>query len=137
VNIERCNARNLSLETTGGTLCDFAVIDVSFISQTYILPTLKSVLRPEACVVSLIKPQFEAGKSALGKGGIVKNSAYRYLAIKRVLECAVASGFDPVGVIPSPIEGGDGNREYLAYFIKRPILSSRIEDRVLKRIAEL
>lgn len=136
VCVEQFNARELTPEITDGP-CDIAVMDVSFISQTYLIPAVVSVLKDGGGFVSLIKPQFEAGKSALGKGGIVRNSAYRYLAIKRVLECAVASGLDPVGVIPSPIEGGDGNREYLAYFIKRPVLSPRIEDRILKRIAEL
>ena len=136
VCVEQFNARELSVEVTGGP-CDFAVMDVSFISQTYLIPAVVSVLREGGEFVSLIKPQFEAGKSALGKGGIVRNSAYRYLAIKRVLECALASGLDPMGVIPSPIEGGDGNREYLAYFIKRTAIAPRIEDRILKRIAEL
>ena len=136
VVVEQFNARELHETVTRG-LCDIAVMDVSFISQTYLIPGIASVLKDGGEFVSLIKPQFEAGKSALGKGGIVRNSAYRYLAIKRVLECAMASGFDCMGVIPSPIEGGDGNREYLAYFLKQPCLAPRIEDRVLKRIAEI
>lgn len=134
--VEHCNARELNETVTDG-LCDVAVMDVSFISQTYILPAVASVLKPNGAFVSLIKPQFEAGKQALGKGGIVRNGAYRYLAIKRVLESAEAVGFDCVGVIPSPIEGGDGNREYLAYFIKRPHTAPGIDDRVLKRVAQL
>ena len=135
VSVERFNARELNEQVTEG-LCDLAVADVSFVSQTYLIPGIVSVLKEGGEFVSLIKPQFEAGKSALGKGGIVRSSAYRYLAIKRVLECAQACGLDCMGVIPSPIEGGDGNREYLAYFIKQPCLVPRIEDRVLKRIAE-
>ncbi len=135
VCVEHFNARELTTDVTEG-LCDLAVADVSFISQTYLIPGIVSVLREEGEFVSLIKPQFEAGKAALGKGGIVRNSAYRYLAIKRVLESAGACGLDCRGVIPSPIEGGDGNREYLAYFIKRPCVAAPIEDRILRRIAE-
>ena len=138
VNIERCNARNLSLETTGGTLCDFAVIDVSFISQTYILPTLKSVLRPEACVVSLIKPQFEAGQAGLGKNGIVKNAAYRFLAVKRVLHTAEEQHLFCKALMRSPIKGGDGNVEYLALFILKsaPVEQSAVTDAMIKRITD-
>ncbi len=136
VSVEHFNARDLNETVTEGP-CDLAVADVSFISQTYLIPGIVSVLKEGGEFVSLIKPQFEAGKSALGKGGIVRSSAYRYLAIKRVLECAQVCGLDCMGVIPSPIEGGDGNREYLAYFIKQPCLVPRMEDRMLKRIAEL
>ncbi|MBO5938414.1 MAG: TlyA family RNA methyltransferase [Clostridia bacterium] len=131
--IEQFNARNLTEEVTEG-LCDLAVTDVSFISQTYLIPQIASVLRANGEFVSLIKPQFEAGKSALGKNGVVHNGAYRFLAVKRVLECAMANGLDCVGVIPSPIEGGDGNKEYLAYFIKRTVLVPKIDDATLRRI---
>ena len=131
--IEQFNARNLSTDVTKGE-CDLAVTDVSFISQTYLIPQIASVLKPNGEFVSLIKPQFEAGKSALGKNGVVHNGAYRFLAVKRVLECAAANGLDCVGVIPSPIEGGDGNKEYLAYFIKQTSLLPGIDDAVLRRI---
>jgi 23S rRNA (cytidine1920-2'-O)/16S rRNA (cytidine1409-2'-O)-methyltransferase len=87
--------------------------------------------------VSLIKPQFEAGRQALGKNGIVTSAAYRYLAAKRVIACAEENGFDCVGLIPSPIEGGDGNKEYLAYFIKRPTVRSLIDDKMMKRITAM
>ncbi len=131
--IEQFNARNLDVKTTDG-VCDLAVTDVSFISQTYLLPQIASVLKPNGEFVSLIKPQFEAGKSALGKNGVVHNGAYRFLAVKRVLECAMANGLDCIGVIPSPIEGGDGNKEYLAYFIKRTVLVPKLDDAMLRRI---
>ena len=130
---EQFNARLLNESVTEG-LCDLGVMDVSFISQTYLLPNLASVLRDGGELVSLIKPQFEAGKAALGKNGVVHSGAYRYLAVKRVLESAISSGLDPVGLIPSPIEGGDGNKEYLAYFIKRPTLVPRIDDKIIRRI---
>ena len=80
VSIERFNARDLSVETLGEQ-CDLAVMDVSFISQTYILPGVAAVLKSGGCFVSLIKPQFEAGRSAIGKNGIVRSGAYRFLAV--------------------------------------------------------
>ena len=133
---EQFNARELDETITGGP-CDVAVMDVSFISQTYLIPNIASVLKEEGVFVSLIKPQFEAGKSALGKNGVVHNAAYRFLAIKRVLTCAMENGLDCMGVILSPIEGGDGNKEYLAYFHKRPCLASRVDDKTLRRLASL
>ena len=131
--IEKFNARELTAEMTEGE-CDIAVCDVSFISQTYIIPGISAAVRQGGEFVSLIKPQFEAGRSALGKGGIVHSGAYRYLAVKRVLECAIANGFDCVGLIPSPIEGGDGNKEYLAYFVKRPCVRCAVDDKTMRFI---
>ena len=135
-SIEHFNARELNPSVTDGQ-CDIAVADVSFISQTYIIEQIASCLSDGASFVSLIKPQFEAGRSALGKNGVVKNSAYRFLAVKRVISFAVQSGFDCVGLIRSPIEGGDGNVEYLAHFVKKNCLKSQIDDKFIKRITSL
>ncbi len=135
-SVEKFNARALTPEITDGE-CDIAVADVSFISQTYIIPKIASVLCDGGTFISLIKPQFEAGRQALGKGGIVTSAAYRYLAAKRVISCAAENGFDCAGLIRSPIDGGDGNREYLAYFIKQGITVPRIDDKTIKRITSL
>lgn len=135
-SIEQFNARDLSLEVTDG-YCDIAVADVSFISQTYIIPQISKVLCDGGIFVSLIKPQFEAGKQALGKRGIVTNAAYRFLAAKRVINCAVQNGFDCVGFIKSSIEGGDGNKEYLAYFVKKQCIKSSVDDKLIKRVTLL
>ena len=116
-SVEGYNARQLTSEEFG--CFDVAVMDVSFISQTLLHQPVASVLKEGACFISLIKPQFEAGKSALGKGGIVKKAADRADAVSRVLQSAALYGFETVNVIPSPIEGGDGNREYLALFVKK------------------
>lgn len=134
--VEQFNARELNAEVTDG-YCDIAVADVSFISQTYIIAPVASVLRDGGIFVSLIKPQFEAGRQALGKNGIVSNAAYRFLAAKRVIYCAAENGFDCLGLIRSPIEGGDGNREYLAYFVKKPCIRPQIDDKTIKRITSL
>jgi 23S rRNA (cytidine1920-2'-O)/16S rRNA (cytidine1409-2'-O)-methyltransferase len=95
---------------------DLCVMDVSFISQTCILPALSDIVREGGGLVSLIKPQFELGAGALGKGGVVRRAADREAAVRRVLASADACGFSAVGVITSPIEGGDGNVEYVGYF---------------------
>lgn len=136
VCIERFNARELTGEITEGK-CDAAVADVSFISQTYIIEGIADCVRDGGVFISLIKPQFEAGRSALSKGGVVTNSAYRFLAVKRVISFACEHGFDCVGLMRSPIEGGDGNKEYLACFVKKECLKCKIEDKFIKHITSL
>ena len=135
-SIEHFNARELNPSITDGA-CDVAVADVSFISQTYIIAQIASCLSEGASFISLIKPQFEAGRAALGKNGVVTNSAYRFLAAKRVISFAVENGFDCVGLIRSPIEGGDGNVEYLAHFIKKSCVKPQIDDKFIKRVTSL
>ena len=115
VCIERFNARELTSEITEGK-CDAAVADVSFISQTYILPRIPAVLVENGLLISLIKPQFEAGRGALNKQGVVRHVKDRIFAVSRVLEAASAVGLTPLKLAPSPILGGDGNEEFLALF---------------------
>ena len=91
-------------------------MDVSFISQTYIHPVFRDLLQKGGCAVTLIKPQFEVGREHLGKHGIVREPKWRRAAVERVFESAVAAGLLPVRFIRSPIQGGDGNVEYLALF---------------------
>lgn len=117
VSMEKYNARNLAAEDFDGGV-DLAVMDVSFISQTLILPALVGILKEQALFVGLIKPQFEAGRDAVGKGGIVKNPVSRAMAIKKVIDCAAVNGLAFCGLTVSPILGGDGNTEYLACFSK-------------------
>lgn len=100
-------------------IVDGAVMDVSFISQTMIHPALARMIRDGGFLYTLIKPQFEAGAKALGKGGVVKKEADRKAAVDKVVTGAEACGFVLSGIIPSPIHGGDGNIEYIAYFIKK------------------
>ena len=95
---------------------DLCVMDVSFISATYIMPSIRNVLAPSADFICLIKPQFEVGKSGLGKGGIVKNDKIRREAVDKVVSFAQSIGFSLVSLIESPIVGGDGNIEFLAHF---------------------
>lgn len=133
VNIEKYNARDMK-QTDFGEKIDLAVMDVSFISQTLILPRLAEVLDQGAILVTLIKPQFEVGRSGIGKNGLVKSPKERFLAARRVLDCANALGFGCFGFAPSPIEGGDGNREYIAAFERDG--ASPVDQAFVKRIIE-
>ncbi len=136
INIENFNARELSAEKLG-ELCDVAVMDVSFISQTAILPAVYNTLKEGGELISLIKPQFEAGRSALGNNGVVKNAKYRAEAVRNVLRCADGLGFLTSGLCVSPITGGDGNIEYLAYFVKKcDINAKRISEKEILQITK-
>ena len=115
ISIENYNARYMNPDDFP-QLFDVAVCDVSFISQTLIIPRVAEVLRRGGEFVTLIKPQFECGREALGKSGVVKNDNLRKMAIERVCECAREHGFELLGMIDSPIEGGDGNREFVCRF---------------------
>ena len=90
-----------------------AVIDVSFISLSLVLPAVAGLLAPAATIVALIKPQFEAGRGNIGKGGIVRDEAVQTQVVERVLAELAGLGFVPQHPVPSPITGGDGNREFL------------------------
>jgi 23S rRNA (cytidine1920-2'-O)/16S rRNA (cytidine1409-2'-O)-methyltransferase len=118
VNMEKCNARYLTPDALGeGFLshggADVVVMDVSFISQTYIHPVIHSLLKQDGFAVTLIKPQFEVGREHLGKSGIVKQPKWRRAAVEKILDSAAAVGLTATKLIRSPIEGGDGNVEYL------------------------
>ena len=117
LSFEHYNARFLRLEDFP-VQPSFAVMDVSFISQTLILPALSAILPSGAPYVGLIKPQFEVGREGLGKGGIVKDDRLRREATVRVIKAAAEVGFTHIGTIDSPILGKDGNKEFLAAFIK-------------------
>jgi 23S rRNA (cytidine1920-2'-O)/16S rRNA (cytidine1409-2'-O)-methyltransferase len=114
---ERTNARTLNSKDIGEDIA-FASIDVSFISVSLILPAVVPLLRPGAALVILIKPQFEAGRQQVGKGGIVRDESARQQAIDRVRNAAAECGMINKGVLPSPILGAEGNQEYLLYALK-------------------
>ena len=101
------------------TKIDLAVIDVSFISLEKVLPHVNELLKKDAQAITLIKPQFEAGKSKVGKGGIVRDEGTRQECVEKI--CRVADGLKwfKGSLIKSPITGADGNVEFLAWFIKR------------------
>jgi 23S rRNA (cytidine1920-2'-O)/16S rRNA (cytidine1409-2'-O)-methyltransferase len=111
---EGVNARALSSADVPH-LVDIIVIDVSFISLTYILPELPKLLAPGADVIALVKPQFEAGRAQVGKGGIVSDPAVHEEVLARVKASAADLGFEACAVTPSPITGASGNREFLLH----------------------
>lgn len=95
---------------------DFATIDVSFISLSLILPPLSHILKKNGYVMALIKPQFEAGRDEVGKNGIVREFKTHIKVIEKVIAYANENGFSLKGLTYSPITGGEGNIEFLAYF---------------------
>jgi 23S rRNA (cytidine1920-2'-O)/16S rRNA (cytidine1409-2'-O)-methyltransferase len=115
--IENFNARYMTREDFD-FIPSLAVMDVSFISAKLIFPSVYQLLPTGGRFVSLIKPQFEVGRAGLNKKGVVKNETLRKNALKDVISFAEACGFKHRGTIESPITGGDGNVEYLAYFVK-------------------
>ena len=130
---EHMNARELTPDAVGGTF-DLIVMDVSFISAGYILPRFSALLRADGEAVVLIKPQFEVGRALLGKGGVVRDPSAHKAAILRVMESAEASGLTAVGLIASPIEGGDGNREFLIRLVHRQSTSRTISPELIEKV---
>ncbi len=114
VTIERENVRNLPLERVPEP-ADLAVIDVSFISLTLVLPRVAELLRApgDKPIVALVKPQFEVGRELVGNGGVVRDEATRLSAIDKVRTWAAAHGFFVGDWVESPITGPAGNVEYL------------------------
>lgn len=112
---ENVNARYLRPEDFSERF-DLVVADVSFISLTKILPVIPPLLNEAAQVIVLIKPQFEAGKEEVGKGGIVRDEATQARVVEKITSFADGLGLRPRGVTDSPILGADGNREFLACF---------------------
>lgn len=114
--MERTNFRYVQPKDLVGPQPDFATIDVSFISLRIILPPLKDLLIIGGKVVALIKPQFEAGKDKVGKSGVIKDPLVHKDVLMRVLSFASDQGYTLEGLTYSPITGGEGNIEFLAYW---------------------
>lgn len=115
VSIEGFNARNLTVDILENQMVDIVVMDVSFISQKLLYPAILNVAKDGADIITLIKPQFEAGKTHIGKNGIVKSEKVRKLVVEDIISYAKNMGFEFVAVTNSPINGGDGNAEYLLH----------------------
>ncbi len=112
---EKFNARNLTTAHLGEPI-DLAVMDLSFISLTKVLPAVFSVINPGGAIVCLIKPQFELEREDIGAGGIVRDPDLHARAVEKIrVFVTEQSGLDWRGVIESPITGTDGNREFLAW----------------------
>ncbi|MCE5173178.1 TlyA family RNA methyltransferase [Paenibacillus profundus] len=114
--MERTNFRYMEPEHLEGPQPDTATIDVSFISLKLILPPLKRLLAAGGRVIALIKPQFEAGRDKVGKSGVVRDPSTHEQVLRDVLDFAASIGFHLEGLTYSPITGGEGNIEFLAYW---------------------
>jgi len=119
--LERINARHLTPGDLpeGHREFDIVTADVSFISLRYILPVVPPLLRPGADVVTLVKPQFEAGRDEVGKHGVVRDEAVRARVLAEIVGVAEELGLKAVAHTASPIEGMEGNLEWLAHFRSR------------------
>lgn len=119
VNLEATDARHLTARQIGQSP-DLIVSDVSFIGLAKVLPAALALADPGADLVTLVKPQFEVGPKLVGKGGIVKDAAARATALADVGAFLAASGWTVRATADSPLEGADGNREYLLWATKKP-----------------
>ena len=117
VNMERTNIRYISSEQIPEPL-DICVMDLSFISVKLVLPAVCALLKDDAQLVCLIKPQFEAGREEVGKKGVDRDKAVHLSVIESVLSFAPTVGMTVMGLDFSPIKGPEGNREYLCYMKK-------------------
>ena len=121
--LEKTNARYLQREEIG-EFANFIAMDVSFISATLVLPSVVRAVFSDVRddnqarrAVILVKPQFEAGRTAVGKGGIVRDEAAQLASVDKVRECVLELGASRTDVIDSPILGAEGNREFLLYAV--------------------
>jgi len=118
-SIEGLNARDLTSATLSGVAPDFLVSDVSFISLKLALPPALDLAVPGARGVFLVKPQFEAGREAIGKGGLLRDPADAERVANDLRDwLGTRAGWSAIGLVASPIEGGDGNREFLLAGVK-------------------
>ncbi|SMO40223.1 TlyA family RNA methyltransferase [Melghirimyces algeriensis] len=113
--MERTNFRYMRPEDLSGERPDFSTVDVSFISLSLILPPLKLILKDSGEVITLIKPQFEAGREQVGRKGIVRDPQIHRDVLTNFYHMAQREGYSLKGLIPSPITGSHGNIEFLGW----------------------
>lgn len=133
VNMEDTNIRLAALDPLYGTL-DFISVDVSFLSLTYVFPIMKKLLGTCAQSVCLVKPQFEAGKGAVGKSGVVRDRKVQEMVLRKVLVVAETEGLYPQGLTFSPVKGPNGNIEFLLFCdtIRRQVFTPDVENLTLQ-----
>lgn len=124
VVMERTNARYL--ESLPEAI-DVATVDASFISLTLLLPRMRDWLKPDGQIIALIKPQFEAGKTQVGKGGVVRDARVHREVLEHILTWCSENGLPPQELIRSPITGPAGNVEFLAWLCKTSHPADRID----------
>jgi 23S rRNA (cytidine1920-2'-O)/16S rRNA (cytidine1409-2'-O)-methyltransferase len=122
VLLERTNIRYIDRSLIPEPV-DLAVIDVSFISLTLVLPSVIPLLRDGGRVVALVKPQFEVGKGHVGTGGIVRDERQRRAVTEKVISSGACLGLEATGVLDSPVKGRKGNQEILVAFRRQSIIT--------------
>jgi 23S rRNA (cytidine1920-2'-O)/16S rRNA (cytidine1409-2'-O)-methyltransferase len=120
---ERVNARNLSRGHVPGPVA-LAAMDLSFISVRLVLPAVVPLLAPGAAAIVLVKPQFEAGRREIPRGGVVRSAATQRRVVGEIEQFGSGLGLTCLGVIPSPIKGARGNQEFLLVFRSQTPTSS-------------
>jgi 23S rRNA (cytidine1920-2'-O)/16S rRNA (cytidine1409-2'-O)-methyltransferase len=131
VVMERTNARYLESLPEPVQL---VVIDASFISLRLILPAARRILAPGGQIIALIKPQFEAGRERVGKGGVVRDARVHRDVLREMADWAAAQSYGPQGLVPSPILGPKGNREFLLWLQpgQEPVPTEKLVEEALQ-----
>ena len=128
VSMERTNLRTLASLPAAVQL---ATLDLSFISLRLVLPVIRRLLTDDGEAVALVKPQFEAGKGSVPRGGVIRDPAVHADVLTRFVTDAAAAGFGVAGLMRSPIAGSDGNVEFLVYLVPPPGMSPEaLENRI-------
>ena len=134
INMEKCNIRYLDFDKVDKDI-DFISIDVSFISLKLVFPVAAKMLADTGSLVCLVKPQFEAGRQQVGKGGIVKDISVHKEVIQNVVQYGIDSGLYSYGLTYSPVKGAKGNIEYLLY-MKKEDTDGKVTDDDIDRVAD-
>ncbi|HEX4836636.1 MAG TPA: TlyA family RNA methyltransferase [bacterium] len=126
VCLEGVNARHLTPAQVGGP-CDLVTVDLAFISLRLVWKAIAALVRPGGDVIALIKPQFEAGRAHVGRGGVVRDPTVHEAVLRSALDTAAAAGLVPLALTPSPVTGPAGNIEYLVHLRPAPAASASVD----------
>lgn len=126
VCLEGVNARHLTPAQVGGS-CDLVTVDLAFISLRLVWKAIAALVRPGGDVIALIKPQFEAGRAHVGRGGVVRDPTVHEAVLRSALDTAAAAGLVPLALTPSPVTGPAGNIEYLVHLRPAPAASASVD----------
>ena len=138
VVMDKTNIRYLEALPPDGDiprLAELVVIDVSFISLKLVLPAARRLSQPTAPIVALVKPQFEAGREQVGKGGIIRDAAVHRGVLQDLIQWCLQNQFEVLNLIPSPILGTEGNREFLIHLLSGE--NGQMSDRLTTLIEEV
>jgi 23S rRNA (cytidine1920-2'-O)/16S rRNA (cytidine1409-2'-O)-methyltransferase len=136
VVMDHTNARGLDPRIFGDKP-SLAVVDVAFISLEKVLPAIFGVLERHGETIALVKPQFEAGREAVGKGGVVRDPAQHRAVVGRLARYSILRGWHVLGVTASPLRGPKGNREFFLHISTRGKTQPNLESRIDETVAQL